>query len=247
MSSSFESHQFATDAIKRGQQHGWQVGELTSINGYARPWFQRNAEQAALPRLYISAGVHGDEPAGSLAAYELLQRPDWFEGIAVALFPLINPVGLVRRTRENVDGLDLNRDYREAQSPEVAGHHAVLMTLPAADIYLHLHEDWEAKGAYLYAVHPDATPSAMSQFLSAMGQYLPIERAVEIDGYPATDGVIRREELPERDDWPEPYYLADLHGAYHGYTLETPSELPIQQRVNAHVAAVRAAINFLHE
>lgn len=245
MATCFDSHAYAREVLRVGRQYGWQVSELTPVNGFARPWFQRNNGHADAPRFYLSSGVHGDEPAGCHAAVELLRNPEWFNGLALVLFPMINPEGLNAGTRENAVGVDLNRDYRDGRSPETAGHIAVLNTLPACDLHIHLHEDWEARGAYLYAVHPPDEPSAQSILLTAMGRNLPIEQAVEIDGYPAANGVIRRDELPERDDWPEPYYLAHRHGAYHGYTLETPSSYPLEARVNAHVLAVRAAADWL--
>ena len=64
------------------------------------------------PRIYLSAGIHGDEPAGPLALLELLttgafdHRATWF------LVPLLNPTGFTLRTRENAEAIDLNRDYR---------------------------------------------------------------------------------------------------------------------------------------
>src|SRR5688572_24827862 len=61
------------------------------------------------PRIYLSAGIHGDEPAGPLALLELFTagffdtRANWF------ICPLLNPSGFLRGTRENADALDLNR------------------------------------------------------------------------------------------------------------------------------------------
>ena len=61
--------------------------------------------------IYLSTGIHGDEPAPPLALLALLEagvfdaRAIWF------LCPLLNPDGLARRTRENAGGIDLNRDY----------------------------------------------------------------------------------------------------------------------------------------
>ena len=64
------------------------------------------------PRIYLSAGIHGDEPAPPLALLALIEsgaldkRAVWF------LCPILNPDGLARGTRENAEGVDLNRDYR---------------------------------------------------------------------------------------------------------------------------------------
>lgn len=247
MSVNFDSHKFAQEAIVAGKAHGWRVAQMAAAHDYARPWFHLLSNAEGLPQLYISAGIHGDEPAGAWAALELLNHPEWFEGCEIFLFPLLNPAGMELGVRENADGLDLNRDYRYPQSRETSGHLEVLDGLPLCSAYLHLHEDWEATGAYLYAVHPKNEPGAAPALLAAMSKHLPIEPAEEIDGYAARDGVIRRETIPERDDWPEGFYMAHQHGAYHGYTLETPSSLELNQRVNAHVDATRALVEFVLE
>ena len=64
------------------------------------------------PRIYLSAGIHGDEPAPPLAVLEMLEagafdpEVDWF------VCPFLNPGGMALGTRENPGGIDLNRDYR---------------------------------------------------------------------------------------------------------------------------------------
>jgi len=61
------------------------------------------------PRLYLSAGIHGDEPAPPRALLQMLEqgffdgRADWY------VCPLLNPGGMAAGTRENPAGQDLNR------------------------------------------------------------------------------------------------------------------------------------------
>ncbi|WP_309397195.1 M14 family metallopeptidase [Cerasicoccus maritimus] len=246
MSTVFDSHAYARNVTAVAQQNGWQQASMSAVRGYARPWFHLPAATLAPMRLYISAGIHGDEPASSYAALELLKHVDWFAGCEVFLFPLLNPAGMELGTRENADGIDLNRDYHAGSTEEVSQHQAALNQLPRCHLYLHLHEDWEAAGAYLYEVQPPHEPSATPALLSALAKHLPIEQATSIDGFDAEGGVITRPPpLPERDDWPEVYYFEHQYGDYHGYTLETPSALTLDQRIAGHVAAVHAAADFL--
>src|ERR1039458_9032378 len=50
------------------------------------------------PRIYLSAGIHGDEPAPPLALLRLFER-GFFDARAVwFICPLLNPVGLARGT-----------------------------------------------------------------------------------------------------------------------------------------------------
>src|SRR4051812_28951415 len=111
------------------------------------------------PRIYISAGIHGDEPAPPLALLELIEhgildgRAVWF------ICPLLNPLGFARRTRENADGIDLNRDYRALRSLEIQAHARWLQRQPNFELSLCLHEDWESRGYYLYELNPNDRPS----------------------------------------------------------------------------------------
>jgi len=107
------------------------------------------------PRIYLSAGIHGDEPAPPLALLSLIEagefdaRATWFIG------PLLNREGIARGTRENASGTDLNRDYRHLESAEVRSHVRWLERQPNFDLAVCVHEDWESTGFYLYQVMPD--------------------------------------------------------------------------------------------
>jgi predicted deacylase len=99
--------------------------------------------------LYISSGMHGDEPAGPLAVLSLIEENDWPAEISLFVIPCFNPGGFVRNTRENEDGIDLNRDYR---SRKTAAHSRAQLSGsnngPRFNLSLCLHEDWEAHGFY---------------------------------------------------------------------------------------------------
>ena len=59
----------------------------------------------------------------------------------------------------------------------------------------------------------------------------------------AEPGVIRPVSDPLlRETWPEALYLRQHHGTL-GYTIETASALPLEQRIATHGAVVRAAID----
>jgi murein peptide amidase A len=229
----------AMEMIRAAAAAGWVVHTLPTRRDQSQPWFERSvgpAPGARPPRLYVSAGIHGDEPAGVLAAAELLRQPEVFAGLEVVVFPILNPTGLAAGTRTNAEGIDLNRDYREPRAEESAAHRSVLESLRPFDAYVLLHEDWEATGAYLYELTLTGASQAPA-LLECLARHVPIELATEIDGFPAHRGIIRRESLPDRPDWPEALYLAH-HLCRHGYTLETPSAAPLAHRVCAHVDAV---------
>jgi predicted deacylase len=241
-------HAVLRDVKAAAQAHGWshelfyKVGDLELL-ALHRPALSTNNSQPST-RLYISAGIHGDEPAGPLAALRLIQQNNWPMDAEIFLLPCLNPVGFTLNRRENADGTDLNRDYRNSKSTEARAHIAWLERHPKFDLYLCLHEDWESHGFYLYEQNPDRRPSLADKMIEAVQKVCPIDRSEIIEGRAAQGGIVRPNILPhERPDWPEAFYLI-TEKSRQGYTLEAPSDFPLATRVNALVAAVNAAINF---
>ena len=195
-------------------------------------------------RIYISAGIHGDEPAAPLGVLHLLQENKWPATAEIFLLPCLNPIGFVFNRRENFDGIDLNRDYRNPKAAETQAHIRWLERQPPFDLYLCLHEDWESHGFYLYEQNPDEKVSLAEKMISAVKNVCPIDLSEIIEGRAAHNGIIQPKINPaERPDWPEALYLIS-HKARLGYTLEAPSDFPLPGRVAALVTAVNAALAF---
>lgn len=195
------------------------------------------------PRVYFSSGIHGDEPAPPWALLRLMQegffdaRCTWF------ICPLLNPTGFLLRIRENLDGIDLNRDYKSPQSAEVKAHVAWLQHQPNFDLIVCLHEDWESKGFYLYELNPLNRPTLANAMIDAARAHGPIEMDAVIDGRESAEpGIIRPVSNPLlRELWPEAIYLRDHHGPL-DYTIETASAQPLEQRITTQCAVLRAAL-----
>lgn len=64
----------------------------------------------ARARVLVVGSVHGDEPAG-LVVTRRLKRNKPPPGVRFAIVGALNPDGLVRRTRQNARGVDLNRNF----------------------------------------------------------------------------------------------------------------------------------------
>ncbi len=202
---------------------------------------------AASPRhrLYLSAGIHGDEPAGPLAMLQLLEEDRWPNDAALWICPCLNPTGFPLNQRENSQGIDLNRDYRHLQSAEVRAHAAWLEAQPRFDVALCLHEDWESQGFYLYELNPEARPSFAEKMVEAVAKVCPIDLSPLIEGREAHNGIIRPHiNLADRPQWPEAFYLVS-HKTRLSYTLEAPSDFPLPTRVAALATAVRAMLELL--
>ncbi len=236
------------DCIAAAQAHGWTVEEIHPapklILGFVRRAIRTTHHTT---RLYISTGIHGDEPAGPLTVRRLLQEDAWPPGLDIWLCPCLNPTGFVLSRRENAEGLDLNRQYRAPEAAETVAHVAWLRRQPRFDLCLCLHEDWESPGFYLYELNPDRLPSLAEAIIARVAQVCPIERSEIIEGRPAQNGIIRPNLDPQtRPQWAEAFFLI-THKTRHSYTLEAPSDFPLSVRVTALVAAVTTALVAVQE
>lgn len=193
-------------------------------------------------RVYLSTGIHGDEPAGPLATRRLVQENTWPDDIELWLCPCLNPTGFAGNRRENAQGIDLNRQYLSLEAIETRAHVEWLKRQPAFDVAICLHEDWESHGFYLYELNPDNRPSRAEEMIRRVERVCPIDLSPEIEGRPAQGGIIRPDIDPRsRPQWPEAFWLLN-HKTRHSYTLEAPSDFPLETRVNALVTAVRVLL-----
>jgi len=94
----------------------------------------------------ITGGVHGDEPAGTLAALELMfHKP--IDGFTLHIYPSLNPTGYEAHRRESSEGKDLNRAFDETiviQEACLFSKHVIKQVIQHRVEYLFcmdLHED----------------------------------------------------------------------------------------------------------
>src|SRR5258707_10338105 len=198
------------DCVVAARANGWSIENISAapkldLLAFIRP---REIEPQPSPRVYISAGIHGDEPAGPLAVRTLLQENTWPNHCALWLCPCLNPSGFARNLRENARGTDLNRQSLHPQAEEIVAHIDWLKRQPNFDLCLCLHEDWESHGFYIYELNPDNRPSLAEAITSRVSAVFPIDPSELIEGRPAQNGIIR----PVPDPitpllWPEAFYL----------------------------------------
>lgn len=92
----------------------------TTSNGLPIPGYRFGP--ASAPQVLILGGVHGDEPEGVEACLGLIQR--WHQAfpfrLKVSIVPALNVDGVIRATRVNARGVDLNRNMATNDwSPEI--------------------------------------------------------------------------------------------------------------------------------
>ena len=230
------------DCLAAAEANGWSIHWLETRNDLRLLTLHR-APETVQRRIYLSSGIHGDEPAAPLAMLRLITENIWPKDAELWLCPCLNPTGFPANTRENAAGEDLNRDYKHLHTPEIAAHVAWLKTLPNLDFTIQLHEDWEAKGFYFYELKMDGTPTEPRRVLNAVKAVCPIDHSPQIDGRNNDRGLIKPELDPVvRKLWPEAFWLV-MHKTRLSYTCEAPSDFEIEARVEALVSAARALLD----
>ncbi|HLP24089.1 MAG TPA: M14 family metallocarboxypeptidase [Acidobacteriota bacterium] len=221
---------------------GFAAEQFGEIHGFALNAYIKRASPDT-PRLYLSSGMHGDEPAPPWAVLRLVETGFFDARASWWVCPILNPTGLALGTRENFAGVDLNRDYKRPATSEIRDHIAWLERQPDFHATFCLHEDYDATGFYLYELNPDNRPTLADVALAGAAEHCPIENAAIIDGRESVaPGIIRPVSDPLlRDQWPEAIYLRHEHTTL-TYTFESPTPLPLEQRVAAHCGALRESV-----
>ena len=191
--------------------------------------------------LYLSAGVHGDEPAGTEALLAWAEKhAARLRTLPLLIFPCLNPWGLTHNMRTNSAGLDLNRNFHRRHPVVTAVRRVVGKRRFAASV--NLHEDYDAEGLYLYEV--TRSSGCGEKLIAAAGRDIPHDPRKRIEGRAARNGLIRRHVTPEffaKFGTPEAIWLYFEH-TENALTVETPSEFALERRVAAHVAVLDAVV-----
>jgi hypothetical protein len=218
---------------------GLSVDATGVINGY--PVFQAwlGDREAAQKRILICAGVHGDEPAGPEAALQFLERDntDLLRRFAFLVLPCINPYGYVHNTRENREGVDVNRSFERDDIAEVNAVKQAVNGL-RFDFAIDFHEDWEAPGFYLFEGQL-AERWIAPQVVERVEKIGPIDREFDEDDLPIVEGALKVD-----PDWGYKglvSYILRFHSD-HVMICETPTAWPLERRAEAHLAALDTAL-----
>jgi hypothetical protein len=224
------------------RKSGVALRSLARADGY-RHFYLRTPALTPKDGVYISAGIHGDEPAATEALITWAeQQGRKLAKLPLMIFPCLNPWGLVGNIRLNAQGVDLNRGFHRTDVPViqavkrvVAGHcfSAALM----------LHEDYDGQGVYLYEVQR-LKPYWGEVLLQAASAHVPIDPRIRIDGRKAMNGIHRRRVDKRRFakiGHPEAVWLHFEHSE-RSFTVETPSEFALERRVAAHIAVIEEMI-----
>ncbi len=210
------------------------------------------------PVVTLSAGVHGDEPAGPWSLLSIVRDGLLDRRFTYRLWPCTNPSGYGRGTRENAAGDDINRSFhRGGATPEARAIITANRDRKFA-LSIDLHEDFEADGFYCYEPVMHGRAPFGAAIVNAMDEAgFPVQTLVDEfeTGYPPEAWHLRALErgrvLPnpdaERAFFPgTPYSLYLLRrAASFALTLESPRRLKWETRVGMHRSAVVVALDRL--
>lgn len=192
-------------------------------------------------RIGIFAAIHGDEPEGALALARFVAAleasPDIAKGYALYLYPVCNPTGFEDRTRHARAGGDLNREFwTHSLRPEVRllegelnhhGFHGIIT----------LHTDDTSDGMYGFVGCDVLSEFLLEPALASAERFLPRNRRGQIDGFPATNGIINR---GYRGMLQSPPGLAQRPFEI---TFETPQRAPLEQQIEAFSTALQGILS----
>jgi murein peptide amidase A len=217
---------------------GLPLRPLARAGDYPLFYFRSKALQTS-GGVYISAGIHGDEPAGTEALISWAEKnAERLHRLPLLLLPCLNPWGLINNRRHDEQGADLNRSFHREDLPIVASVRQLIAPY-RFHCALYLHEDYDAQGLYLYEVAQGRPPWAAA-LLDAARRHIPIEPRIWVDGRKARAGLIRPRidmEKYARIGFPEALWMR-AHHTDRVLTVEAPSEFALEQRILALQAVI---------
>ena len=194
--------------------------------------------------IYLSAGIHGDEPASSQGLLKWAESNlNQLSSFPFLIYPCLNPWGLENNSRWDANRTDLNRIWKNPQNIFIAYILSRTNNLKFR-LVLNLHEDFDGRGVYLYEPSRGGKPSGIAaSILQASSSIIACDPRKVIDGRKARNGIIRpRPTNPPKDGFPEALHFYIEHRCL-TLTLETPSEFDLLLRINAQSAMIEKAVS----
>jgi murein peptide amidase A len=202
-------------------------------------------------RVLISAGIHGDEPAGIETICSFLENSRYKKHLdqwEITILPCINPYGFENDTRENHESKDLNRLFKVHNPPLEVKLAKSIIEPSYFDMTIELHEDCDSHGYYLF--QKSNTPNGLEigvKIIEALKEVISINSDKTIENMPAEKGIIHRiKDINQMEWWPMAGYSLSMK-AVHCLTLETPTMQLMGTRVQAHLLAIDQALMCIHQ
>jgi hypothetical protein len=242
------------------------LGVIPGSSGEKHPLLViRRTVDRSVPTILVSAGVHGEEPAGVFALLDFLEGGSGQldrKKLNLLALPCINPVGFEYGVRFGSGGVDLNRNFKSdtVQPENLLVQRAIAQAGGPFLATLDLHEidpEWSAEGFvasdnprdfYLYECCEQKERRIGHHLVAAAEQISPACKWDRIYLDKNSGGVVW---YPEGAANPV-YALGTTLEGYlqagytkHAFTLETPAGLLISVRVRLQRSFLETAIQHL--
>jgi hypothetical protein len=210
-----------------------------------------------LPRIILSAGIHGEEPAGVYALLEFMNGgiARYLNHFSFLILPCLNPHGFTRGVRFASSVADLNRSFNNGTGvPEISAVKELLRRFPGPyRLAIDLHEtdthmprgetpsvETIPAGFYMYETTPTGRPAlgpAILREIRKAGHRVCRRRSVY--GAECRKGLISSLP-PESPDYPAlpefngtlDWYLLKNRHTDHFIATETPTAWPLKLRIS---------------
>jgi len=221
-----------------------------------------------LPRIVLSAGIHGEEPAGVYTLLDFMNRGivKYLDHFSFLILPCLNPHGFTRGVRFSHDAPDLNRLFDNASDPpEVAAVKDILQKYPGPyRLSIDFHEtdthsprgeelsvENNPAGFYMYETTRTGRPVLGPLIIRAIrNSGHPVSQRRSIYGAECRNGLIYSTP-PENPDYPAlpefngtlDWYLLKNGHTDHFLATETPTAWPLKRRIAVQKKALAQALN----
>ncbi len=207
--------------------------------------------------ILVTGGVHGDEPAGTYAALDLMSHFTndrlYSKDFTIHIYPCINPWGYEHNTRRNGEGLDLNRGFEKQIKGEecrMFADHLIKLGIKEYEFTIDFHEgsrnmiwteftiDDNPDGGWVYELCYDHDKRKGRQMVEAVRKAgLPINTLKIVYEDSCHDGLTSYpEDMKSKDYAAMTSFDGFLWNNYtqDAFTTETNSDWSIEDRVKAH-------------
>jgi len=112
------------------------------------------------------------------------------------------------------------------------------------DLTMDFHEDIDSHAFYLWERKKNERKSIAKEIVQRVSQKYPINCQSQIEGFPNEQGVIELLEQTPKKGWTQGYYMYQ-HGTKHCLILETPTNAPLDDRVEMNLIALMTALKMM--
>lgn len=210
----------------------------------------------------LSAGVHGDEPAGVFATLEFLEKhaAEYKDRFRFFVFPCVNPSGFEADQLESSGGQNINRSFKK-ETPSAEARLVMEQLAKWNRIFafaMDMHEIppyWADEGftekdnphaAYLYETHVDKTKRIGRAMIDALPKGTEVSQWPKIYGDVADRGLVSYPEGNLNKVYAEATTLDGyVQGRFspHTFTNETPTDWALEKRIRTQLSWLRTALD----